>query len=105
MIDADRTAVRHIAERSRTTVSPDRQFGALASRDVVNQAKGILLERYGVTADAAFGLLQRLSEKSGVALVDVAHQLVNREGLILPAAAADPNVKLRREMVREATRC
>ncbi|MDT5145450.1 MAG: hypothetical protein QOC58_95 [Mycobacterium sp.] len=38
-------------------------------------------------------------------IVEVAQQLVNREGLRPSAAAADRKVELRREIVREATRC
>ncbi|MCV7435100.1 GAF and ANTAR domain-containing protein [Mycolicibacterium bacteremicum] len=55
----------------------EEQFeAALASRDGIGQAKGILMERLGVDADAAFGLLVKLSQDSNVKLVDVARKLV-----------------------------
>ena len=49
---------------------------ALASRDLIGQAKGILMERLGVTADAAFGELQRASQQRNAKIRDVASQVV-----------------------------
>src|SRR5690349_10477717 len=55
----------------------DEQFkSALASRDVIGQAKGMIMERYGVDAVQAFELLRKLSQDSNVALVQVAADLV-----------------------------
>lgn len=55
----------------------DEQFkNALASRDVIGQAKGMIMERYGVDAVQAFELLRKLSQDSNVALIKVATQLV-----------------------------
>ncbi len=54
-----------------------KQFrGALASRDVIGQAKGILMERFGLQAGAAFELLKRLSQESNTPVADVARRLV-----------------------------
>jgi hypothetical protein len=52
---------------------------ALASRDLIGQAKGILMERFGINAIAAFELLRRLSQESNTRLVDIAHRLVETE--------------------------
>lgn len=49
---------------------------ALTSRDVIGQAKGMLMERYRIDADAAFLLLARLSQESNVKLVEVATNVV-----------------------------
>jgi transcriptional regulator with GAF, ATPase, and Fis domain len=58
------------------TVRREDQFrSALASRDVIGQAKGILMERFGVDAVQAFELLKRLSQDSNTRLVDVAQKL------------------------------
>jgi GAF domain-containing protein len=48
---------------------------ALESRAVIDQAKGILMERYKVTADQAFQLLARISMQSNTKVRDVADQL------------------------------
>ena len=55
----------------------DEQFKrALASRDVIGQAKGMIMERYGVDAVQAFELLRKLSQDSNVPLVQIANELV-----------------------------
>ncbi|SDD51586.1 ANTAR domain-containing protein [Geodermatophilus telluris] len=45
---------------------------ALASRDVIGQAKGVLMERYRITAEAAFGILTRASQDTHRKVRDVA---------------------------------
>lgn len=52
---------------------------ALASRDVIGQAKGILMERFDLNAVAAFDLLRKMSQESNTKLVDVAEKLVNHD--------------------------
>src|SRR5690242_12721148 len=55
----------------------DEQFKrALASRDIIGQAKGMIMERYGVDAVQAFEVLRKLSQDSNVPLVQVAADLV-----------------------------
>lgn len=49
---------------------------ALASRDVIGQAKGMIMERYRVDAVQAFELLRKLSQNSNVPLTAVASDLV-----------------------------
>ena len=51
---------------------------ALTSRDVIGQAKGILMERRGITADEAFDALRRASQSLNVKLTQVAQTLVER---------------------------
>ena len=48
---------------------------ALDSRDVIGQAKGILMERYRLTPDGAFALLARASQDTNVKLRAVAAEL------------------------------
>lgn len=48
---------------------------AIDTRDVIGQAKGILMNRQGITADEAFALLRRTSQDLNIKLVDVARAL------------------------------
>jgi GAF domain-containing protein len=54
----------------------DNLQAALESRAVIDQAKGILMERYKVTADQAFQLLARASMTTNRKLRDIADDLV-----------------------------
>ena len=55
----------------------DRHYrSALGSRDIIGQAKGMLMERSDVDAVAAFALLTRLSEESHRPVVVVAKELL-----------------------------
>ncbi len=49
---------------------------AVASRDMVGQAKGIPMERYKISGELAFLLLTRISQTSNRKLHDVAEELV-----------------------------
>ena len=49
---------------------------AMRSRAVIEQAKGILMERYKITEDRAFAVLTRASQHSNIKLREVADQLV-----------------------------
>ena len=49
---------------------------ALSSRAVIDQAKGILMARHGLDADAAFAQLTRISQRRNIKLREVARQLV-----------------------------
>jgi hypothetical protein len=58
----------------------DEQFKkALGSRDVIGQAKGMLMERYGVDAIQAFDLLRKLSQDSNTPLIEIAADLVEKQ--------------------------
>lgn len=53
-----------------------RNLRAMAdSRDLIGQAKGILMERHKLTADVAFNTLVRASQNNNVKLRDLCHQL------------------------------
>lgn len=52
---------------------------ALASRDVIGQAKGMLMARAGVDEEEAFALLRRASQRMQVKLAEVARRLVRGE--------------------------
>lgn len=50
---------------------------ALASRDTIGQAKGMIMERFGVDAMQAFALLRKLSQDGNAPLAEVARRLVD----------------------------
>ncbi|PZU01954.1 MAG: hypothetical protein DI630_10240 [Gordonia sp. (in: high G+C Gram-positive bacteria)] len=52
---------------------------ALASRDTIGQAKGMIMERYSVNAIQAFDLLRKLSQESNIRLYEIALQLVEND--------------------------
>ncbi len=51
---------------------------ALDTRDVIGQAKGILMHRRGLSADEAFDLLRRSSQELNVKLAELARTLTER---------------------------
>jgi transcriptional regulator with GAF, ATPase, and Fis domain len=51
---------------------------ALASRDTIGQAKGMIMERFKVDAIRAFELLTKLSQDSNTRVADIAAELVSR---------------------------
>jgi GAF domain-containing protein len=67
-----------LAEAQRT----DQLHTALANRDVIGQAKGILMERHRITADVAFGYLSRASQDVNMKLTAVARHLVETGELL-----------------------
>ncbi|MBO3740159.1 GAF and ANTAR domain-containing protein [Actinoplanes flavus] len=52
-------------------------------RDLIGQAKGILMERYHLDAELAFGLLIQVSQRTGTRMIDVAAHLA-RTGELRP---------------------
>jgi GAF domain-containing protein len=78
-IELAQVAATHVAV-AWNMVRRDLQFrSALESRDVIGQAKGMVMERFKVDAVQAFELLKRLSENSNTPLVAIARQLVEVE--------------------------
>ncbi|HEY5882827.1 MAG TPA: GAF and ANTAR domain-containing protein [Nakamurella sp.] len=57
--------------------------GALTSRDVIGQAKGVLMERFKITPDVAFAMLVRTSSVTNLKLRAVCDQLC-LTGVLLP---------------------
>lgn len=67
----------------------DQLHTALRNRDVIGQAKGILMERHRITAATAFGYLSQASQAVNVKLAAVALHLVET-GELLSADPASP---------------
>lgn len=62
----------------------DARAAALLARSGVGQAQGMLMERFGMTAEQAFDHLQQLSTDTGVGLLHVAEHLVETRDLPRP---------------------
>lgn len=65
----------HAALAWDTVRREDNFLSALASRDIIGQAKGILMARFNIDAVQAFELLKRLSQDRNIKLIDVARQI------------------------------
>jgi putative methionine-R-sulfoxide reductase with GAF domain len=65
----------------------DQLHTALRNRDVIGQAKGILMERHRITAEVAFGYLSQASQAVNMKLTGVALHLVDT-GELLGAGAS-----------------
>ena len=64
--------------RSLRTMNDFNFRSALASRDIIGQAKGKIMERFNVDAVRAFELLVKQSQNSNIRLALVAEELVSR---------------------------
>ncbi len=82
LIVATHAAVAITGARQEETLT-----AALAHRDIIGQAKGIVMERFHLDAPRAFALLARLSQTENIKLRDIAEQLVAD---IAEAPAAPP---------------
>ncbi|THJ68799.1 ANTAR domain-containing protein [Arthrobacter echini] len=69
------TATRALLEQQCRTILQLQQ--SVASRDIIGQAKGILMERHKISADTAFVLLQNQSSRRNRKLVEVAAELIH----------------------------
>ena len=66
---------------ARTVTELDGMRAAMVSRAVIEQAKGILMERHKLTEDQAFTELTRASQNTNIKLRDVADELVRTGAL------------------------
>jgi len=64
-----------------TTLTEAQLKRAVETRTVIGQATGILMERFGLTPDAAFGVMRRISQTHNVKLYALARDLVETGGL------------------------
>ena len=63
--------------------------GAFGRRAIIEQAKGILMERNGIDAEAAFALLRSNSQQTGRKLIDVATAVTRTHQLLSSTRQAD----------------
>jgi GAF domain-containing protein len=84
-------AVGHADSAARTSEQVANLHIAMKSRAVIDQAKGILMERFKITEDMAFTLLSRASQTSNIKLRDIAEELVTTGSLHGGAKPALPS--------------
>ncbi|KAA0082849.1 ANTAR domain-containing protein [Mycolicibacterium sp. P9-64] len=58
----------------------DQLQSALSTRDRIGQAKGIIMERFGIDDVRAFAMLRQLSQDGNVKLGDVAQRVIDTRG-------------------------
>jgi GAF domain-containing protein len=87
---ADIAAVALLHERSlrESRGRVDQLQGALSSRVVIEQAKGVLAERASISLDSAFGRLRAYARTNNRRLSEVAGELI--DGHLEPAALTNP---------------
>ncbi len=66
----------HAAVALKSAISEAGDKEALESRDIIGQAKGILIERHGVSADVAFNVLRAASQRQNRRIRDIAEEIV-----------------------------
>lgn len=67
----------HAAAAIIATQQHQQLHAALLTRDRISQAKGIIMERYGVDSGRAFQMLRQLSQEGNIKLVDVAQRVID----------------------------
>jgi GAF domain-containing protein len=77
----DETIATVLAAHAAAAILASRQGeqlqSALSTRDRIGQAKGIIMERFGIDDIAAFDMLKRLSQDSNTRLTDVAQRVID----------------------------
>ncbi|WP_156753651.1 ANTAR domain-containing protein [Actinokineospora pegani] len=68
-------ALASVVTAEHTLLRETQLRAAIDSRDLIGQAKGILMQRRGITADEAFTVLREASQRMNVKLAEVAARL------------------------------
>ena len=76
--DLGLTLATHAAIALSTARQQSQWASALASRDLIGQAKGMLMERYDIDSVAAFELIRQLSQERNTKVIDLARSIVRR---------------------------
>jgi GAF domain-containing protein len=72
---------RHASVALTSAQNGDSLRAAVASRHLIGQAQGILMERYQVDADRAFDILRRYSQHQNIKLRVIAEQVITHHRL------------------------
>jgi AmiR/NasT family two-component response regulator len=77
-MSVEQTTAEHVA---RALERINQLEAALEHRGLIGRAQGILMERYGVDQEAAFGILKRASNTLNIKLFQIATSLVETRQL------------------------
>lgn len=77
VIDGVDVFAAHAAVAAAQTRTRTELLGAVQTRDVIGQAKGILMERHKMTSSQAFALLVKTSQNTNIPLRQVADQIAD----------------------------
>jgi len=80
----------HAAVALSTALHDEQMDEAVASRDVIGQAKGILMAKEGVSAEAAFDMLRRASQRLNVKLRTLAEEVARTGSAPAPPPSPRP---------------
>lgn len=80
-VDVAHMLARHAAVAMDAKRDAEHLWKAIDARNVVGQAQGILMERFGLDADQAFGVLRRFSQDKNLKLHVVAQRLIETRTL------------------------
>lgn len=78
----------HAAVALSSALHDEQMDEALASRDIIGQAKGVIMAREGVNADEAFDMLRRASQRLNVKLRQLAEDIARTGVNPLPPAGS-----------------
>ena len=83
--DAERQSVgtvlaAHAAAAIMSFQQGEQLQSAVTSRDRIGQAKGIIMERFGIDDVQAFDMLRQLSQEGNAKLVDIAQRVIDTRG-------------------------
>ena len=80
-VDVAHMLARHAAVALDTARDTENLWKAIDARNLIGQAQGILMERFGLDADQAFAVLRRYSQDNNLKLHAVAQRLVSSGSL------------------------
>ena len=80
-VDVAHMLARHAAVAMDSARDTEHLWKAIDARNLVGQAQGILMERFTIDADQAFGVLRRFSQDNNLKLNEVAQRLIDSRAL------------------------
>ena len=80
-VDVAHMLARHAAVAMENARGTEHLWKAIDARNLIGQAQGILMERFGIDAQQAFSVLQRYSQNNNLRLNVVAEKLIATRSL------------------------